>query len=159
MCTKITRVYITTAAVWCVPFCLDCSVPSVYSINYTNAKKEKNRPETAGGAIPAQVTYTLCTTYTTRHPVSRQEIAPPVRLTPSSTCNSSSVEPRQIPTHKKVTSMMLTTLVFAGLVLASTLSAAPRTKGVDVAVIGGGPCGLATALAVQRASPNAGVSA
>ena len=31
-------------------------------------KKEKNRPETAGGAIPAQVTYTLCTTYTTRHP-------------------------------------------------------------------------------------------
>ena len=22
------------AAVWCVPFCLDCSVPSVYSLNY-----------------------------------------------------------------------------------------------------------------------------
>ena len=60
--------FLSTAAVWCVPFCLDCSVPSVYSINYTNAKKEKNRPETAGGAIPAQVTYTLCTTYTTRHP-------------------------------------------------------------------------------------------
>ena len=55
--------------------------------------------------------------------------------------------------------MLRTTLVLGGLALASTLSAAPRAKGVDVAIIGGGPCGLATALAVQRVSPNAGVSA
>ena len=55
--------------------------------------------------------------------------------------------------------MLRTALVLGGLALASTLSAAPRAKGVDVAIIGGGPCGLATALAVQRVSPNAGVSA
>ena len=41
--------------------------------------------------------------------------------------------------------------------LSSTLSTT-CAKGVDVAIIGGGPCGFATALALQRASPNAGVS-
>ena len=31
--------FLSTAAVWCVPFCLDCSVPSVYSINFKRKKK------------------------------------------------------------------------------------------------------------------------
>ena len=30
--------FLSTAAVWCVPFCLDGSVPSVYSINYRRKK-------------------------------------------------------------------------------------------------------------------------
>ena len=35
--------FLSTAAVWCVPFCLDCSVPSVDSINFKRKKKrEKN---------------------------------------------------------------------------------------------------------------------
>ena len=33
-------VFLSTAAVWCVPFCLDCSVPSVYSINYRRKKRD-----------------------------------------------------------------------------------------------------------------------
>ncbi len=30
---------LSTAAVWCEPFCLDCSVPLVYSINYKRKKR------------------------------------------------------------------------------------------------------------------------
>ena len=33
--------FLSTAAVWCVPFCLDCSVPSVYSINFKRKKKKR----------------------------------------------------------------------------------------------------------------------
>eukprot|EP00964_Phaeocystis_antarctica_P133924 scaffold98155_cov72-Phaeocystis_antarctica.AAC.2 len=36
------------AAVWCVPFRLDCSVPSVYSINYR--RKTKKRPRSLCGS-------------------------------------------------------------------------------------------------------------
>ena len=31
----------STAAVWCVPFCLDCSVPWVYAINFKRKKKTR----------------------------------------------------------------------------------------------------------------------
>eukprot|EP00964_Phaeocystis_antarctica_P140530 scaffold105391_cov65-Phaeocystis_antarctica.AAC.1 len=34
--------FLSTAAVWCVPFCLDCSVPSVYSINYKRNNNKKS---------------------------------------------------------------------------------------------------------------------
>ena len=30
----------STAAVWCLPFCLDCSVPWVYAINFKRKKKD-----------------------------------------------------------------------------------------------------------------------
>ena len=30
--------FFPTAAVWCVPFCLDCSVPLVYAINFKRKK-------------------------------------------------------------------------------------------------------------------------
>ena len=38
-------------SVWCVPFCLHCSVPSVYSINYhgTDAKKMQCNSQQQGG--------------------------------------------------------------------------------------------------------------
>ncbi|KAJ1462695.1 hypothetical protein M885DRAFT_505730 [Pelagophyceae sp. CCMP2097] len=48
-------------------------------------------------------------------------------------------------------------LLVAALVVWSAVSAAPVLR-VDVAIIGGGPCGLATALALRKASPFAKIA-
>ena len=38
---SVASTFLSTAAVWCVPYCLDCSVPWVYAINF---KRKKNWP-------------------------------------------------------------------------------------------------------------------
>ena len=43
--------FLSTAAVWCVPFCLDCSVPSVYSINFKRTKDANGGAGRWGGEV------------------------------------------------------------------------------------------------------------
>ena len=43
--------FLSTAAVWCVPFCLGCSVPSVYVINFKRKKTGNAYAIFNGGVI------------------------------------------------------------------------------------------------------------